>query len=199
MKTIRSFLLALGAMVFLLASCGKIPTSVPVPVQSSSTPVQANTPGLTATPDPCSKENLPAQIQKLDELTRQFDDATAIVDNLITGSSITADQLGSDIAQLQGIRRAAEDQNVPTCLTNLKDLQLAHMNTVIDTLLLVLGKGDKNIINQGIAQSQQYSQQYIIEKARLLGILTIIPETATGTAGTPVAGTKAAPTTTPTP
>ena len=195
MKTIRSFLLALVAIMFLLTACGKLSTGTPAPIQSSATPAQANTSVTTPTPDPCSKDNLPAQIQKLDELTRQFDDASAIVSNML--SSITADQLGSDIATLQSIRRGAEDQNVASCLTNLKDLQLAHMNTVIDTLLLILGHGDKNVINQGVAQSNQLSQQYIIEKARLLGILTIIPVTATGTVGTPAAGTQTKATSTP--
>jgi len=200
MKTTRSFLLALAAIMFLLTACGKPPVSAPVATQpSAAVPAQSNTPGITitSTPDPCAKENLPAQIQKLDDLTRQFDDASAIVSNML--SSITADQLGSDIATLQSIRRGAEDQNVPSCLTNLKDLQLAHMNTVIDTLLLILGHGDKNVINQGVAQSNQLSQQYIIEKARLLGILTIIPVTATGTVGTPAAGTQTKPIATSTP
>lgn len=197
MKTIRSFLLTLVTIMFLLTACGKLSPPAPAPIQSSATPAQGNTPDISSTPDPCIKENLPAQIQKLDDLTRQFDDASAIVSNML--SSITADQLGSDIATLQSIRRGAEDQNVPSCLTNLKDLQLAHMNTVIDTLLLILGHGDKNVINQGVAQSNQLSQQYVIEKARLLGILTIIPVTATGTVGTPVAGTQTKPIATSTP
>ncbi len=198
MKTIRSFLLALTAMIFLLTACGKVSVAAPTPTKSTAaTLAVTNSPGITSTPDPCSQANLPVQVQKLDELTRQFDDASAIVSNML--SSISVDQLGSDIATLQSIRRAAEDQNVPSCLTNLKDLQLGHMNTVIDTLLLILGHGDTNVINQGVTQSNQLSQQYIIEKARLLGMLTIIPVTATGTVGTPVSGTPTTPIATLTP
>ncbi|HUH96979.1 MAG TPA: hypothetical protein VLZ89_06455 [Anaerolineales bacterium] len=199
MKTSRSLSLALAAIVFLLTACGKPAPSTPALTQSSATPAQADTPGPTPTPDPCAKENLPAQIQKMDELTRQFDDGTAIVDNLLQGSSVSADQLASYISQLQGMRRNAEDENVPSCLQNLKDLQLAHMNTDIDYFLLKLGKGDLQTIATAVAQDNQLRQQYIIEKARLLGILTIIPSTATGAPGTPAAGTQAAPTVTPTP
>jgi hypothetical protein len=184
-------------MIFLLTACGKASAPTTAPTQSAATLAQANTPGITSTPDPCAKANLPAGIQKLDDITNQFDDASAIVSNML--SSITADQLGSDIATLQSIRRAAEDEDVPSCLANLKDLQLGHMNTVIDTLLLILGHGDKNVINQGVAQSNQLSQQYVIEKARLLGILTIIPETATSTAGTPAPGKPTTPIATSTP
>ncbi|MGA7195092.1 MAG: hypothetical protein WBW94_15835 [Anaerolineales bacterium] len=197
MKFTRSFLMALTAMIFCLTACGKVSAPTTAPTQSAATLAQINTPGITSTPDPCAKANLPAGIQKLDDITNQFDDASAIVSNML--SSITADQLGSDIATLQSIRRAAEDEDVPSCLSNLKDLQLGHMNTVIDTLLLILGHGDKNVINQGVAQSNQLSQQYVIEKARLLGILTIIPETATATAGTPAAGTQTKPIATSTP
>jgi TolA-binding protein len=198
MKTIRSCSLALATVMFLLAGCQQTATSAAPTSRPAATAAQTSVsaPAMTSTPDPCAKANLPPEIQKVDELTRQFDDASAIVSNML--SSITVDQLGSDIATLQQMRRAAEDETVPSCLTNLKDLQLAHMNTVIDTLLLILGKGDKNVITQGVAQANQLSQQYIIEKARLLGILTIIPETPTATAGTPGPGTKTAPTATPT-
>jgi len=103
-------------------------------------------------------------------------------------SSVPRDQLSSSIADLQRIRREAEDETVPTCLGNLKSYQIQHMNSVIETLLaFVRGNSDQALLNQAIALAGQQHDQYILELARLLGI-------------TPVAGTAVVvPSATPTP
>jgi hypothetical protein len=58
---------------------------------------------------------------------REFDDASLLASNT------PLDQFNPTIANLQRIRRDAEDLRVPACLTTLKQYQLAHMNTVINS------------------------------------------------------------------
>jgi len=88
------------------------------------------------------------------------------------------DQLSTSIADLQRIRREAEDETVPACLENLRNFQIQHMNSVIETLLaFVRGNSDQAILNQAIALAGQQHDQYILELARLLGI-TPVPGTA---------------------
>jgi hypothetical protein len=78
------------------------------------------------------------------------------------------------IADLQRIRRDAEDQSYPSCLRSLKELQLVHMNTFIQTLISFMGGADQETVNQGIGLSRQLHDQYMIEMASLQGV-TIPP------------------------
>jgi hypothetical protein len=109
---------------------------------------------------------------------REFDDASALAGN------VPRDQLADSVAELQRIRREAEDQQVPTCLTNLRKYQVEHMNSVINTLLAFIGGSDATSLEQGLAIARQQHDQYILELARLLG-LTVVPATV------PVLGTPA--------
>ena len=128
--------------------------------------------GVTQTPDPCAEANLPAEVEKIHKITREFDDYAALASN--TPQS----QLVQVIPELQRVLRDAEDQAVPACLSDLKALQLGHMNTVVQTLLLFVSSGDVNAVAQGIAQSRELHTQYEIEMARLLGItLTVVTST----------------------
>jgi hypothetical protein len=106
---------------------------------------------------------------------REFDDASVLA------SKLPRDQLTDSVADLQRIRREAEDEQVPACLTNLRKYQVDHMNSVISTLLVFIGGTDTTTLEQGIAIARQQHDQYTLELARLLG-LTVVP-------GTPVTGT----------
>jgi hypothetical protein len=159
------------------------------------TPAASSTPFPSATSDPCAPANLPAAVQKVDELTRQFDDDTAIIDNSISGKAITPDALAGDISTLQTIRRAAQDQDVPTCLQTLRDLQVTHMNTVIQYFLLVLGHGDPKVIAQEVQQDGQLRQNYNVEKGLVLGFLKLSTFTPTA----PITGTPPTASATPKP
>ena len=114
---------------------------------------------------------------------REFDDAALLASNT------PLEQLNPTISDLQRIRRDVEDLRVPACLTTLKQYQLAHMNTVINTMLGFLSGTDTETLNQGIALARQQHDQYTLELANLLGVTVvaappenIIPEdTATPT------------------
>jgi hypothetical protein len=86
------------------------------------------------------------------------------------------EQLSSAIADLQRIRREAEDEQTPACLTNLKQIEVQHMNTVINTLIVFMGGTDQQTLDQGIALARQQHDEYTLELARILG-LTVVPAT----------------------
>ena len=134
MKKQLFFLLALVLLAMMIFSaCGSsVPAATKSPTRTKTT--QATEPAPpTSTPDPCAPENLPAEVEKVHKLMREFDDASLLASNT------PIEQLNPSIADLQRIRRDAEDQPVPSCLTSLKQYQLAHMNTVINTMLYMLG------------------------------------------------------------
>ncbi len=102
---------------------------------------------------------------------REFDDASLLATNT------PLDQMNSTIANLQRIRRTAEDLEVPSCLNTLKQVQLAHMNTVINTMLGFLSNSESEILNQNIELARQLHDQYTIELASLLGLTVEIAPT----------------------
>lgn len=160
MKPMPSFLPALVLLVsILLSACADRPTEIIAPTASA-----------TSTPDPCAPGNIVSQIDKVNRHMREFDDASALA------ASTPRDQLRPAIAELQRIRRAAEDLDVPACLTNLKKYQVAHMNLVISSLLAFMGGAEQQTVTEGIQRSRQLHDQYTLEIARLMGI-TLVPVT----------------------
>ena len=125
----------------------------------------------TEAPDLCSSENLPAEVIKVNNLMREFDDYSELASNTPQA------QLTTVIPDLQRILRDAEDQTVPACLETLKKLQLAHMNIVAQTLMAFLNSSDLNEVNAGIAQARDLHNQYDVELARLLGVTVVPPAT----------------------
>jgi hypothetical protein len=153
-------------IALLLAACGQMqPPAAATPSPEPVLPTATST--LTSTPDPCSLENITVGIQAVHRLMREFDDAAALSTNT------TREQLKPTIEDLQRIRRAAEDLTVPYCLKSLRELQLTHMNTFIQTLLAFMGGADQDAVNQGIALSRQLHDQYMIEMARLQGKIVL--------------------------
>ena len=153
----NSILSLLAALTLLLAGCGAQPVSTQSPAES-------------ATPDPCATENLPASIQPINDLTREFDDASQLAANL------PVQQLPEIVSNMQRIRRAAEDVDAPACLTTLKTHQLNYMNGMIQTLLSFTGGADQASINNGLTAAEREHELYSLEVVRLLGI-TLEPQT----------------------
>lgn len=129
----------------------------------------------TSNPDPCLGTNMDQSVKPINDLQREFNDASELAANL------PREQLQPSIADMQRIRRAAEDQVVPPCVSTLKTHQLAHMNAVIDTLLAFVSGADAERVNQGMAEARNQYDLYTFEMARLLGV-TLIPATETATA-----------------
>ena len=156
-------------LTVLLAGCGSAPTPT-IPMDTEEPPTSTAIPTQTATPDLCAAGNVQAEVDKVHRHMREFDDAS------ILASSTPRDQLSTAIADLQRIRRAAEDEVTVPCLENLKKFQIQHMNSVIDTLIAFLSGTDQAILDQGISAARQQHDQYTLELARILGI-TVVPAT----------------------
>ena len=176
----KAIFLWMAICVFLfLSACGKLAPAILV----------TSTPSLTATPDLCSTSNLPNAVKAVNELTRQFDDYASLA------SSTPQSQLVQVIPPLQAIRRASEDQGVPSCLKQLKIYQLSYMDTFIQTMLAFESNANADVLKGGVAQAQQYHNQYVIELAHLLGMTVVVPPSVT--AGTPAPGKTNTPPTAP--
>lgn len=192
-KDLLRSILSILILTIVLAGCGgNAPaTSTSAAVSApSSTPESVATP-ISTTPDPCLSPQLEEEVQKVQKHMREFDDASTLASN------VPQAQLSTSIADLQRIRREADDEAIPVCLTDLKTYQINHMNSVINTLLAFMRTSDPRSIDctnvqpgteaeaicNNIALARQQHDQYLVELARLLG-LTVVPATE-GAAGTP--------------
>lgn len=174
MKKLFLCLAAILTLVIVLTACAPtIPPTTPATepgVEATATDVAAATLESTATSDPCSMPQLEKEVNEVHSHMREFDDASALA------GSIPREQLSSSIADLQRIRREAQDEEIPACLTKLKEIEVQHMNSVIETLLAFMRGTDQQTLDQGISLARQQHDQYLLEYARLVG-LTIVPAT----------------------
>ena len=84
-----------------------------------------------------------------------------------------------------GWRRRTDAVKVSECLATLKELEVAHMNTVINTMLAFMSNADAEVLVEGVIQARLLNEEYRKEKARLLGEEYVPPPTQE--AGTPTA------------
>jgi hypothetical protein len=173
--TVNKHLLGLLAIfiVILMAGCGS-PAVTPAPTESdavtTSTPVEVEAAAVSSTPDPCALPQLEIEVQEVHRHMREFDDAAVLASN------VAREELGDSIAELQRIRRAAEDEQIPACLIQLKTYQVQHMNSVISTLIAFMSGTDQQSLDRGIALAREQHDQYTLELARVLG-LTVVAAT----------------------
>jgi hypothetical protein len=184
-------LLKISVWVILLASvllsaCGSTPTPA---APATNVPPTA---GPTATMDLCAPDHIKDAAQAVNRLMRAFDDTAQIASNT------PREQLTAPISGLQSVRRQTEDLEVPDCLTNLKNLQLAHMNAVITTLVSFVGGADSAALNKYITLARTQRQAYDQELEKLLGVtLTPAPTMEPLPTQIPVTATPIPPTATP--
>lgn len=160
----KKLVLPLCSLILLLTSaCGN------QAVATQSEPV------VTATnlmDDPCAAPNLPTTVQELVNLMSEFDN----ISQQVPGAS--TQQYPSIISELQRVRRAAEDTQIPPCLGTLKTHQLNHMNLMIQTLIAFVGGTSQEELNAGLENARKEHDLYSLEIVRLLGI-TLAPLTPT--------------------
>jgi hypothetical protein len=199
-KELLPFILSMLVFAIVLSGCGgNVPatsTNVDAPTAAATQEPASSAVASVGSPtaDLCVSPQIEAEAQKVQKHMREFDDAS------ILASSVPQAQLSTSIADLQRIRREADDEVIPACLTDLKNYQLSHMNSVINTLLAFMRSKDPLAIDcadiqsnteeeavcQNIALARQQHDQYLVELARVLG-LTVMP--ATPGAETPPAET----------
>jgi hypothetical protein len=199
MKKERLPFIIISMLVFtiVLNGCGgNVPATSPDTTPPTAAPTQeplaTSAAPASNTPDLCISPQIEAEAQKVQKHMREFDDAS------ILASSVPQAQLSASIADLQRIRREADDEAVPPCLANLKNYQISHMNSVINTLLAFMRSKDPLAIDcvdiqsnteeeavcQNIALARQLHDQYLVELARVLG-LTVVPATPPAETPTP--------------
>jgi hypothetical protein len=165
MKKYSQLIAGLALLAVILSACG---TNIPAPAGGSTPNATEALVTTTTTPDPCAPENLETEVLKVHKYMREFDDASSLA------MARPVEQLPDAIADLQRIRREAEDEFTPHCLGDLKTYQIGHMNTVINTLIAMMSGQEAEVLNQGIAIARQQHDDYTLELARVLG-LTIEP------------------------
>lgn len=190
-KSILLILLPALILTMLVAGCGSsvvTPESVP-----TTTDTVMPTLTISMTPDLCASENIKTEVDKVHRHMREFDDAAALA------ASMPREQLSTPIANLQKIRRDAEDELIPPCLASLKDYEILHMNSVINTLIAFLSVNDpqavdcvdvgqnteEEMICQSIANARQQHDQYVLELAKILGLPIVTPGATVTASETP--------------
>lgn len=156
------------------------------PAAPASTPVSESSTATAASQDPCSPENLPATVQPINDLMREFDDASQMAANL------PAAQLPEVISNLQRIRRDTQDVQIPPCLSTLKTHQLNHMELMIQTLIAFVGGANQETLKNGLEMARKEHDLYSLEIVKLLGV-TLAPITATLPSSTEIPATSSTP------
>ena len=171
----RIFFLFILLLSILLAACGA--------GSATEAATKITVDDVTPTLDLCSSANLPAEVAKANKLMREFDDYSALASNTPQA------QLINLVPEMQRILRDTEDLQVPACLQTLKNLEMAHMNLVIQVLMAFMNssgaQADTQSINAAIAQARELHAKYDIEIARLLGITLVARPTVTPGGATP--------------
>ena len=182
----RSILLILPSaliLTMLLSGCGSTVVTPESIATATDTAMPTLTITITMTPDLCASENIKAEVDKVHRHMREFDDASKLA------ASIPREQLSTPISNLQKIRRDAEDELIPPCLEKLRDYEILHMNSVINTLIAFLSINDPLAVDcvdiaqntqeadicQSIANARQQHDQYILELAKILELPIVTP------------------------
>jgi len=184
-KSILLIFLAALILIMFVSGCGSsviTPESIPTAADTAM-PTLTLTITITMTPDLCGSENIKAEVDKVHRHMREFDDASKLA------ASMPREQLSTPISNLQKIRRDAEDELIPPCLAKLKDYEILHMNSVINTLIAFMGVNDplavdcvevqqnteEELICQSIAIARQQHDQYVLELAKILELPIVTP------------------------
>lgn len=157
-----------------LAGLASTPTASPMGTSSPS-PTETRTAAPTNTPGPCDPLNIPSQVSPMHALMREFEDTSIVAQNT------PIESVPPLVTDLQRIRRAAEDLETPSCLAALREHELAHMNTVIDTFLAFLSRQGPDVINPLITEARAYHESYMRELSALMGWTPVPSETSGGT------------------
>lgn len=160
-----------------LSACGGQSTPAPDGGQPAGAPaapqVSVTNPEASPTIDPCAPQYQRVLAERAHRHMREFDDAANLA------ASLKVDALPAAVAELQRIRRETEDEPLPGCLAKLKQLQVAHMNVVIETLMGMLNQTKPEELQKGILAARQLHDQYTLELGRAYGVTFVAAPTAT--------------------
>jgi hypothetical protein len=169
--------LTLGVFILIFSAC-----SVLSPAEPTSTPVPP--PVLTPTPDPCSKENILAEAEKIQMYVNEFREVTELAS--ITSVSVVV----IPVIRLQEIRYEIINTKVPQCLDSFKSSTITYTASVINSMMAFMSVKDPNniqkeeadAIDNSLKNSQTQWQVLLNEFNKILAIAGIqtqaVPETS---------------------
>lgn len=153
---------------FLLAACQSAPTPTSAPVLIPvPTEVLAEQP--SPTPDPCAPPYVQILAQRVHAHMREFDDASTLA------ASLPVTSLPNAVSEMQRIRRAAEDEMIPSCLEGIRQVQISHMNAVINTFLAMMNGSPAEELQKSITAARSLHDEYITQLAVVLGATAPAP------------------------
>lgn len=121
----KNFLAVLIFCAFFFSSCAAL-----TPTEPPATP--------TPTPDPCSAENIAAEVEDLQAVVNTFQDGMNIANNTDVNLLI------HPILRLQEIQEEMRRVEVPGCLAGLKETSIQYSISVINYLLIFMNTQDPN-------------------------------------------------------
>ena len=161
-------ILTLAALAFVFLVRGGAGST---PAVQTAEGLPTGTPYAKATPDKCAVDAVRPEVEFMHSLMLEFYDASALA------SQTPPDRLILVIPSLQEIRRRTDAVKVSVCLKKLKEYEVAHMNTVINTMMAFMSNADPSLLVEGVVQARQLNEEYRKERARLLGEPYVPPPT----------------------
>ena len=152
------WLISIITVAILLASC--IPIQAPV----QTVLITPTLFPLSSTADPCIKENLPAEVEKISRITTEFDELTMIA------QSTPKEQLAVVILEMRRVRNLAKDMDLPECLKETRSLQQEFMDGVIQTMASFMAGASGIPIQAQINSSRELRDKYEAIVADMLGV-----------------------------
>jgi uncharacterized protein YraI len=137
----------------------------------------------SSTPDPCSKENLPAEVKTISRTMAEFDELSFLA------QSTPKEQLAVVILEMHKVRNTAVDMDVPTCLDEVKGVEVSFMDGVILTMSNFMAGASGIPIQSQINATRELRNKYESMVAEKLGVAYVT--------STPLPPTPVVPTSTP--
>ena len=161
----KKALLTLGIFILFITSC-----SVLSPAESKPTPVPP--PTTTSTPDPCSKDNILAEAEKIQMSVNEFREVADLA------NSTDFNFLFIPVLRLQEIRYEAIKVEVPSCLDAFKISSINYTASVINYLMVFMNVQDPESedLNNAIQNSQTQWQVLLNEFNKVLAIAGVEPQ-----------------------
>ncbi len=147
----------IGLSILIFSAC-----SAPTPVVPTATPVPPPAP----TPDPCSKENILVEAEKLQMSVNEFREVADLA------NSTDVNFLFAPILRLQEIRYQAINTKVPACLDSFKASTIAYTASVINYMIVFMNVQDPESedLKNAIQNSQTQWQVLLNEFNKVLAI-----------------------------
>lgn len=160
--------IVIGICILLFSACSTflpvVPTAIPEPTLAP-----------TATPDPCSKENILAEAEKLQMSVNEFREVADLA------NSTDVNFLFIPVLRLQEIRYKAINTTVPACLDTFKASTVAYTASVINYMIIFMNVQDPESedLTNAIQNSQTQWQVLLNEFNNVLSVAGIEPQPVT--------------------